>query len=278
MRHHGRAEDADGEQHAVGAGEVRDQPAGDAARVDVRPAAGRRGSRADDAEQAGDRQLEAPVAARLQREDAERDDGGDQAGGERRHAEQQVERDRRADELRQVGGDRDHLRLHPQAPGHRAREVLAAQLGQAAARDDARSWPTGTGRASPSGSRRRSPTPAGSRTWRRRRCSSRSCPDRCTRPRPRTPGRTDEHAAQPAARAQAAQWRLDGARQRERGLGGGGRRGRHAVPPTRTRIAPASLPPSTCTSPRKRTNSGPPNGCLSSTRRVSPGAIPRSDR
>jgi hypothetical protein len=53
-------------------------------------------------------------------------------------AEEQVERDRRPDELRQVGGDRDRLGLHPQPPGDRPREALAAQLRQVAARRDAR--------------------------------------------------------------------------------------------------------------------------------------------
>ena len=55
----------------------------------------------------------------------------------RRHAEQQVERDRRADELGQVGRHRDELGLDPQAPGDRPREVLAAQLGQVAPGGDA---------------------------------------------------------------------------------------------------------------------------------------------
>ena len=89
-------------------------------------------------EEAGDRQLEAAVAARLQLEDRERDHGGDQAGRERRHAEQQVERDRGADELGQVGRDGDRLGLDPQPPGDGAREALAAQLGQVAAGRDAR--------------------------------------------------------------------------------------------------------------------------------------------
>ena len=40
---------------------------------------------------AGDRELEAAVAARLQLEDRERDDAGHQAGEQQRHAEQQVQ-------------------------------------------------------------------------------------------------------------------------------------------------------------------------------------------
>jgi hypothetical protein len=72
------------EHHAVGARRSRDQ-------ARPRPAGGRRREREvveeaeqHDAQEARDRQLEAAVAARLQREDRERHDGGDQAGGERR--------------------------------------------------------------------------------------------------------------------------------------------------------------------------------------------------
>ena len=176
---------------------------------------------ADDHQEAGDRELEAAVAALLQGEDRERDDRGDQAGRERRDAEEQVERDRRADELGEVGGDRDDLGLRPQAPGRGPREVRPAQLGQVAPRDDARPWPTGTGRASPSGSPRRSPTPAGSRTSRRRRCWSRSCPGRCRPRRPRTPARAAPAVprTRPRARISPAARRPDRARRRRRSCG-----------------------------------------------------------
>src|SRR4051794_10183950 len=56
----------------------------------------------------------------------------------------------------------------------------------------------------------------------------------------------------------------------------GGRRRVHA--PTSTRIAWARSPPSGCTSPPKRTNSGPPNGCRSTTSKAAPGVTPRSPR
>ena len=45
-----------------------------------------------------------------------------------------------------------------------------------------------------------------------------------------------------------------------------------------TRIACANSPPKAWTSAPKDTNSGPPNGCLSTTSNGSPGRIPRSDR
>ena len=86
---------------------------------------------------AGDGELEAPVAAVLQRQDRERDGGRHQPGGEGRDPEQEVERDRGADELREVGRDRDRLGLEPEAPGDRSREGLAAELGQRAAARDA---------------------------------------------------------------------------------------------------------------------------------------------
>ena len=78
VRHHGRAEDAAGEQDAVAAVEARDEAlrrlAGDEADLQrvVEEA------EQDDPEQERDRDLEAPVAAALQAEHAERDDGGDQ--------------------------------------------------------------------------------------------------------------------------------------------------------------------------------------------------------
>jgi hypothetical protein len=137
VRHDGRAEDAHGEQDAVGAVEVRDQAAQQRAAVDVDLGEVVQEAEADDAEQRGDGDLEPAVALGLQVQDAERDDGGDQAGGERRDAEQQVERDRRADELGEVGGDGDDLGLDPEAEGHGPLEVLAAQLGQVAAGGDA---------------------------------------------------------------------------------------------------------------------------------------------
>ena len=91
----------------------------------------------DHAEHARDHDLEAPVAARLEREQREGDHGGDESGGQQRQPEQQVERDRRPDELRQVGRHRDHLGLDPEADRDAPREVLAAQLGQAAPGRDA---------------------------------------------------------------------------------------------------------------------------------------------
>ena len=87
VRHARRAEDADREQHALGAVEAgHEEAVGDAG-------AGRVGLQHleaegddDDADEDRDHGLEAPEAARLQREDHERRDAGQARGGEERHA------------------------------------------------------------------------------------------------------------------------------------------------------------------------------------------------
>ena len=84
----------------------------------------------DHAQQRGDRELEAAEAAALQREDHERDHAGHQPRGEQRHAEQQVEPQRGADELGDVGRHRHHLGLHPHAPRKRPGVGGAEQLGE----------------------------------------------------------------------------------------------------------------------------------------------------
>ena len=91
----------------------------------------------DDPEQRGDRQLEAAEAVRLQLEDRECDHAGHQAGGEQRHAEKQVQPERGAEELGDVGRHRHDLRLHPHAPRKRAGEAFAHDLGIVAVGDDA---------------------------------------------------------------------------------------------------------------------------------------------
>ena len=121
------------------AAEARHQAAGDAGRVVVadRDEVIEEAER-DEAQQPDDRQLEAPVAALLEREDPERDDGRDQPGREQPDAEQQMQPDRGADELREVRRDRDDLRLDPEKDVDRARKALAAQLGEVAPRGEPR--------------------------------------------------------------------------------------------------------------------------------------------
>ena len=90
----------------------------------------------DDPEQRADRELEAAESPVLQLEDRERDHAGDQSGGEQRHAEQQVQPDRGAEELGDVGRHRHDLGLDPHAPGERAREPLAHDLRVVTVGDD----------------------------------------------------------------------------------------------------------------------------------------------
>jgi len=60
-----------------------------------------------DPEQAGDGQLEPAVAALAKGQDGEGDESRQRPGDGQRHAEQQVEPDRRAHELGHVGDHRD---------------------------------------------------------------------------------------------------------------------------------------------------------------------------
>ena len=145
MRHDRRAEDAGGEQHAVGALEARDEPFAPSAAVEADAQRVVEEAQQDDAEHPDDDELEAAVPPALEPEHREGDDGGDDPRLEQRDAEQQVQRDRRADELGQVGRHGDQLGLDPQPPGDRPREVDATQLGQVVAGRDARSSPRGSG-------------------------------------------------------------------------------------------------------------------------------------
>ena len=133
VRHHGGAEDARGQQHALGVGELRRQrplsaalPSGCACRISKTNAGD------DDAHEHRDDRLEVTHAAQLGAQDRERDDAGEQAGGQERQAEEQVEAERGAHELREVAGHRDRLGLQPEEDAHRvartARRLTSARL------------------------------------------------------------------------------------------------------------------------------------------------------
>ena len=226
-----------------------------------------------------DHELEAPVAAALEREDRERDDGRDQPGVEQRHAEQQVQRDRRADELGEVGRHGDQLGLDPEADRDRPREVLAAQLGQVLAGRDAdlRREVLDQHRHEVRGEQHPQQQVAELGAAGDVRGEVAGVDVRDARDERRA--EHGDRAAQPSAGAGllelADRGRGEGHDAR---LGDGGRRGRRRHAATSTRIACASVPPSTCVSPPKRTNTGPANGCFSTTSKRSPGAIPRSPR
>ncbi len=73
-----------------------------------------------------------PEPEALQPEDEKRRDGGDDRRGEQADPEQQVEANRRAEELGQVGGHGDRLRLEPEPNRLAVGELLAAYLWQVA--------------------------------------------------------------------------------------------------------------------------------------------------
>ena len=183
---------------------------------------------------ADDRQLEAAVAAAsAARGSPKATTRGHQPGDEERHAEQEVQRDRGADELGQVGRHRDQLGLDPEPAGDRARRSARGTAPEGCGPWRCRSSPTGSGSASPSGSPRGSPTAAGSRTSRRRRCWWRSCRGRRRRCRDERGAEQRQHAAQAAPRADALRARLGGgqATAPPASTAGGGGGGRQPPPP-----------------------------------------------
>ena len=138
MRHHRRADDPGGEQDALGAGEAWDhQVLGDFVRRRLGVEQLEREGGDDDADQGGDPRLEPAKAHLLQGEDREGAGAGDHPGGEERNAEQQVEAERGADHLGDVGRHRDQLGLQPEADRGPSREGLPTQLGEVATGRDA---------------------------------------------------------------------------------------------------------------------------------------------
>ncbi len=126
MRHYRRPDDAGHEQQALLAGQAGNKAGRDSRRRPADHGEVVHEAKEDDAEQGGDRELEFPVAALLERQDPEGDHRRDQARRQQRDAEEQVQPDRRADEFRQIGRHGDQLGLQPQAKGDRARQVVAA--------------------------------------------------------------------------------------------------------------------------------------------------------
>ena len=140
MRHHRRAENADGDvQHLVVEHDAarRQESFGD--RPEVRPRENdlEQEAQADGRDQRDDEGFEHSNAAMLQREKQQHVESGDEHTGRDRNVKQQIERDRRADDLRQVAcGDGD-LAQQPEADGDRTRVVIAARLCEVATGDDA---------------------------------------------------------------------------------------------------------------------------------------------
>ena len=234
--------------------------------------------------------------APLQFEDPERDHAGDQPGDEQRHAEQEVEADRRAEELGDVGRHRHQLGLDPQAPSaHRGKRVTAL-LGQRAAGDDAQLRREVLDEHRDEVRREHDPhqlvAELGAALEVGGEVPRVDVRDRGDERRPEHPERRPHPPA--GHHLLERRPRVNGRGQPIAGTGTGdplnGRvswwRGhRRGCSSSSTRIARASSPPSGWTSPfasapshRKRTNNGPPNGWRSITSKRAPGAIPCSAR
>ena len=140
VRHHGRAEDAEREIEHVRIGDDlggRREAADHRAPFRIGHRDLDRKAQRDDAEQRDDEGLDPAEAEVLHPQDEEHVERGDQHADLERNAEQQIEPDRGADHLGEIGGaDRD-LGQHPQRPRHRARKCVAAGLRQIAAGADA---------------------------------------------------------------------------------------------------------------------------------------------
>ena len=136
VRHHGGAEDAEREIEHVRIGDDlgrRREAADHRAPIRIGHRDLDREADRDDAEQRHDEGLDPAEAEVLHPQDQEHVERGDQHAELERNAEQEVEPDRGADHLGQIGGaDRD-LRQHPERPRHRARKRVAAGLRQVAA-------------------------------------------------------------------------------------------------------------------------------------------------
>ena len=137
VRHHRRADDPDGEEHALRPVEARDEPARDVRARRARHEHLQRERADDDADQRRDHRLEPPEPARLQREDRERGRSREQRSGKERDVEEELETDRGADELGDVRRHRDALRLDPEQDVRAAREPVAADLWEVLAGRDA---------------------------------------------------------------------------------------------------------------------------------------------
>src|SRR5581483_11341208 len=129
VRHDRRAEDADGEEDGVAAREARDDrmPA-DRREIRVRLEELDDVAGADREHDYGDRRLERPEPEALQPEDPEGRYRRQERRREEADAEEQVHAERGAEELGEVGGDRDRLRLQPERDRRPAAEGLAAHL------------------------------------------------------------------------------------------------------------------------------------------------------
>ncbi len=140
VRHHGRAEDADRDVEHVGVAQdlgARDEAERDAAQRRTGEPELDRERPGDQRDQRDDQRLDVAEAAVLQEQHDQHVEGGQADAPDQRQAEQQVEGDRRADDLRQIARrDRD-LAQQPQDQDDRTGVAVAAGLGEIAPAGDA---------------------------------------------------------------------------------------------------------------------------------------------
>ena len=132
VRHDRRADHGAGQQHTVGAGEPGQQSGSYCAPVGACPHREVAEAGRDDREQPGHCQLEPARVARAHSEQQVGERRGDQRAGQHRHADQQLQSQRAADDLGQVGGHGHQLGLRPQHQIHRAPVAVATDLGEVA--------------------------------------------------------------------------------------------------------------------------------------------------
>ena len=140
VRHHRRAEDADGDEQHVGIARdlrVRHQRAQHAAQVGARQRQLDRERTGDAEDEQHHQHLDVAEAVLLQVEHQQHVERGEADAPEERDAEEQIQRNRRADDLREIARRDRHLAEQPQHERHRRREVIAARLRKVAAADDA---------------------------------------------------------------------------------------------------------------------------------------------
>jgi hypothetical protein len=140
MRHHRRAEDADGDVEHVAVVQqlvARDKSGEDAGQAGLRPEKFRGEAEADGGDEHRDEGLDVAEALVLQIEHGEHVGAHDEAARDERDAEEQLQADGGADDLGEVArGDGDFAE-EPLEPDDGQGIVVAAGLGEIAAGDDA---------------------------------------------------------------------------------------------------------------------------------------------
>ena len=137
VRHDGGAQHRGGDQHGVGALEAGDHAPGDTAPVGRGGDQARQEPQGDDDQEGDDGVLEAALApAALDEQQRHRHRADDDAAPHQGDAEEQVEGERPAYHLGQVGGGGDDLGLRPEGDAPRGGEPAAQQGGQGLAGDE----------------------------------------------------------------------------------------------------------------------------------------------